>query len=83
MIDRITIHIVWICFVAGVIYGVNTTYNEHLQAKGEAISHYLMKHHQINIPPSEAKYFDVDVTQWNVAIKDLDIIGLTTVERAK
>ena len=56
------------------LQAVKQVHNYHA-AKGKAIANYLSHYHNIEIPPEQARYFDVNVTQWEISIDNLDVFG--------
>ncbi len=66
---------VWILLITVLILTGMKYFNAYQFKKGAAISNYLSHYHNIEIPPEQAMYFDVNVTQWEVSIDNLEIFG--------
>ncbi len=54
---------------------ISEKFNDYQQAKGIAISNYLSAQQNIDIPPSQAMYMEVNLNQYDIQIQDLDIFG--------
>ena len=52
-------------------------YNRDQKHKGEAISNYLSTYHSIDLPPDQAKYFNIAFTGVDIAIENLDVFEST------
>lgn len=47
--------------------------DQYQAAKGEAISNFLLHYHNYEIPPEQARFFDVTVTTYDISIKDMEV----------
>ena len=65
----------WMLFIAVLFLVGIKSFDAYQFKKGAAISGYLSHYHNIEIPPEQAMYFDIEVTQWEVSIDNLEIFG--------
>jgi len=54
---------------------ISEKFNDYQQAKGIAISNYLSAQQNIDIPPSQAMFMEVNLNQYDIQIQDLDVFG--------
>ncbi len=47
--------------------------DDQSNARGEAISAYLLEHHGQIVAPEQAQYLNIQLNQFNLSVKDLDI----------
>ncbi len=65
----------WMILVLSLFLIIEKSFDAYQFKKGTAISNYLSHYHNIEISPEQAMYFDVNVTQWEVSIDNLEIFG--------
>ena len=67
--------IVWMFFIVCLTIAIMTRYTTEQKSKGHAISNFLSYYHNIEIDPKDARYFSINVNQYDVNIKDLEIFS--------
>ena len=61
--------------VTTLIGRLEADFNRYQEAKGIALSDYLAYYQNIEVPPAQAKYFNVQVSQYDIQIDSLDVFG--------
>lgn len=65
--------IVWMVFILFFAMVCQNFYNKEQINKGKSISHYLAEYQNIDIPPSEARWLRIEVTQYDLDFHDVDV----------
>lgn len=73
MKDEVCAQYIWMAFIFVILMFCYHSYKEHMADKGKAISNYLFIYHSLEIPPEQAKYFDINVNQYDIQLKDMDV----------
>jgi hypothetical protein len=67
--------VVTILIILIIFFKTYSIYDYNQQLKGNSISNYLSHYHNIEIPPEQARYFNINVNQWEISIENLDVFG--------
>lgn len=65
--------VVWIIFIILVLISIKNFYTEEQLNKGKSISHYLAEYQNLDIPPAEARWLRIEVTQYDLDFHDVDV----------
>ena len=60
-------------FILAMVYVASERSYEYQKAKGEAISRYMQNHLGVDINPNDARFLNINVNQWDVEFKDINI----------
>lgn len=60
-------------FILLIIFTINKRFNEYQKNKGIAVSRYLYKHIGVLIPPEEAQYLSVNISQYNLEVAQVEM----------
>ena len=61
-------------FVIVVIWYQGVEHYENYQlAKGEAVARFLAYHHNLDVAPEDARFFNVEITTFSITVEELDI----------
>ena len=73
LIKTTIIFILACIFTNTVISRLEADFNHYQEAKGIALSDYLSAYQGIDVPASQAQYFQVHINQYDVSIEDVDM----------
>ena len=74
------IHFIWMIFILCTLRIAQNWYEEEQQNKGQSLSNYLSSYHGIDVPPSEARWMQIELTQYEVNISGMDVFTTHTTE---
>ena len=66
-------HFLWMLFVVICLFAVENIYEQEQLNRGKAISHYLFNYHSQTVPPSEARFFDVMITSYDITVEGINV----------
>ena len=69
------IFVLLVLAVTALIGRLEADFNRYQEAKGIALSDYLSYYQNIDIPATQAQYFNVQVSQYDIQIDSLDVFG--------
>lgn len=52
---------------------IKNEYRLEQEAKGQAISNFIGYYHSYDVPPEDARFFDVTITTYDISIKDMEV----------
>lgn len=69
------IKVAFMCFVIIAVAMAYGDWCKDKRNKGIAVSNYLSMMHDLDIPPEEARYIDINANTYDVSIESLDIFA--------
>ncbi len=64
----------WMLFIFSALVIFQHYYYKEQMNKGRSISRFIEEHHQLTVPPAEARWFTVVVTTYDIKIEDMDVL---------